>query len=366
MHIAELKSENFRNLGKQTLTFHPHVNLITGDNGAGKTALLEALYTLGRGKSFRENQTRHIIAHDESQFRLIATLAQHGQTRRLGMEKSAREHRLRLDGEDLKHLSQLAALLPIEIINADNFALIDQGPEHRRRFADYGLFYAEPRFLPAWQRYQYALKNRNAALRADWPDAQIRPFHKLLAEHAATIDQYRRAYLAELEHTLNHYHAELGGLDPIRIHYQRGWAAEHDLADLLDRHLARDRQLKHTRDGIHRSDLRFYSGERDIAHHYSRGQQKTLMAALILAQSQHIARHFGQHPIMLVDDISAELDPARRHMLLDFLIASGAQIFITQIRDHSPLAIPCAHRRYRIDHGHIEAENSCKPEPGST
>ncbi|MDO4776486.1 MAG: DNA replication/repair protein RecF [Cardiobacteriaceae bacterium] len=358
MHIATLHSENFRNLASQTLAFHPHVNLICGDNGAGKTALLEALYTLGRGKSFRENQTRHIIRHDEAQFRLIATLAQNGQMRRLGMEKSAREHRLRVDGEDLKNLSHLARLLPVEIINADNFALIDQGPEHRRRFADYGLFYAEPRFLPAWQRYQYALKNRNAALRADWPDAQIRPWHKLMAEHADAIDQYRRAYLADLERTLNHFHAELGGLDTIRIHYQRGWAQDSHLADLLDRHLARDRHLKHTRDGIHRSDLRFYAGERDIAHHYSRGQQKTLMAALILAQSQHIALHFGHHPVMLVDDISAELDPERRHMLLGFLIASGAQIFITQIRDNNPLAIPCAHQRYHIAHGHITADSA--------
>lgn len=357
MHIAELRCEHFRNLSAQTHTFHPHVNLISGDNGAGKTALLEALYTLGRGKSFRENQTRHIITHNQTQFRLIATLTHNKHTRRLGMEKSPREHRLRLDGEDIKHLSHLAKLLPVEIINADNFALIDQGPEHRRRFTDYGLFYAEPRFLPAWQRYQYALKNRNAALRADWPDAQIRPWHKLMAEHATAIDHYRRSYLENLERTLNRYHADLGGLDPIRLHYQRGWSQEHDLADLLDRHLPRDRQLKHTRDGIHRSDLRFYAHERDIAHHYSRGQQKTLMAALILAQSQHIARHYGHHPVMLIDDISAELDPERRHMLLGFLIDSGAQIFITQIRDNHPLAIPCAHQRYHIAHGTLSAEN---------
>ena len=358
IQLNTLHIEHLRNLGTQTLEFHPHINLIQGANGTGKTALLEAIHLLGRGKSFRENQTRHIIRHDEHHLRLVARLNRGGQEHQIGLEKTAREHRLRADGQDLKHLSQLASLLPVEIINADNFALIDQGPEHRRRFADYGLFYAENTFLPAWQRYQYALKNRNAALRADWPDAQIRPWHKLLDEHARTIDSLRRRYLDDLATRLNRYHAELGGLDPIDIHYQRGWHSDSSLAELLDAHLARDRQLKHTRDGIHRSDIRFYSNGRDIAHTYSRGQQKTLMAALVLAQAQSIAHHSGYHPLMLIDDISAELDLRRGQMLLDFLIDSGAQLFITQISDSTALRIPCPHRRFNITDGTLDIRHT--------
>lgn len=231
MHLTRLTLENYRNLAPQTLDFHPQTNLISGQNGSGKTALLEALYTLGRGKSFRETQTRHIIAHHHDYYRLIAH-THHHQPHLLGIERQLRDYRIRLDGETLPNLAALATHLPIEILNNDRFALIEQGPENRRQFSDYGLYYHHPDFLPAWQRYQYALKNRNAALRDNWPDEHIRPWHPQLAQSAARIDQLRHTYLKQLETRLNHYHAELGGLEPLEIHYQRGWQNDTELAEL--------------------------------------------------------------------------------------------------------------------------------------
>lgn len=352
--IRQLRLDGVRNLAAATLDLHPRCTLISGDNGSGKTALLEALYLLGRGKSFRENQTRHLINHDKPHLRLIARIERDGREHLLGIEKSVREHRLRLDGENLKTLSDLAALTPNQILNSDNFALIDQGPEHRRRYLDYGLYYHNPAFLPDWQRYNYALKNRNAALRQNWRAADLAPWNHILGETGSRIDAYRRAYLAALEQALNTYHAELGGLDPIHIHYQRGWAGD-DLAAQLTANNERDSQLKHTRDGIHRADIRFHANGRDIAHHYSRGQQKTLICALILAQTRLITADNGSHPIILIDDIAAELDRRRQHMLLNFLADSGAQLYITHI-DGDDLPLPDAladHQHLHIDAGRI-------------
>ena len=351
--IRQLRLDGIRNLAAATLDLHPRCTLISGDNGSGKTALLEALYLLGRGKSFRENQTRHLINHDKPHLRLIARIERDGHEHLLGIEKNAREHRLRLDGENLKTLSGLAALTPNQILNSDNFALIDQGPEHRRRYLDYGLYYHNPVFLPDWQRYNYALKNRNAALRQNWRAADLAPWNHILGETGSRIDTYRRAYLTALEQALNTYHAELGGLDPIHIHYQRGWTGD-DLTAQLTANNERDSQLKHTRDGIHRADIRFHADGRDIAHHYSRGQQKTLICALILAQTRLITADNGSHPVILIDDIAAELDRRRQHMLLNFLADSGAQLYITHIDGDLPLPDTLAdHQHLHIDAGRI-------------
>ena len=352
--IRQLRLDGIRNLAAATLDLHPRCTLISGDNGSGKTALLEALYLLGRGKSFRENQTRHLINHDKPHLRLIARIERDGREHLLGIEKSAREHRLRLDGENLKTLSGLAALTPNQILNSDNFALIDQGPEHRRRYLDYGLYYHNPAFLPDWQRYNYALKNRNAALRQNWRTADLSPWNRILGETGEQIDALRQAYLATLETTLNTYHAELGGFDRIHIHYQRGWPAGQPLAALLDANNERDALLKHTRDGIHRADLRYHAGGRDVAHHYSRGQQKTLICALILAQTRLITADSGTAPVILIDDIAAELDRPRQQKLLQFLADSPSQLYITHI--DGDLELPAAladHQRLHIEAGVI-------------
>lgn len=348
MPIQRLQYEHFRNLAAGQLEFHPRLNLIHGSNGSGKTALLEALYSLGRGKSFRETQTRHIIAYGESYYRLVAEIETNGRQQRLGMERSVRGYILRCNGETLHSLGRLAEILPIQILNSDHFALIDQGPEYRRRFTDYGLFFHDSAFLPAWQRYAHALRSRNAALRQNWPDDHIRPYHTVLADSAAAIDAQRRRYLTVLEDAINRYHAELGGLESIAIRYYKGWAEEAPLADLLDKRLNRDRQLKHTRDGIHRAEWRFYADGQDTAHHFSRGQQKTLLCALLLAQSQTIAADTGVHPVMLIDDIAAELDAKRRALLMEFLQNSGSQLFITAIE---PDAAPADSRRFYIEQG---------------
>ncbi|WP_072281539.1 DNA replication/repair protein RecF [Rappaport israeli] len=357
MYIKTLTCNHFRNLANTTLTFHPQGNWIYGLNGSGKTAFIEMLYLLGRGKSFRTNQTKTLITHTQPYLRLIAQIHKNQQPHLLGIEKTPQQHTQRLNGEPFHGLSKLAQLTPICLLNNTNFALLDQGPEQRRKFIDFGVFYADPQFFPQWQRYQYALKNRNAALKQQWADNLILPWQQLLSDSAKHIDTMRQHYLARLENALNHYHAQLGGLEPIRLVYHRGWQAHTSLANVLQHHLERDKLLKHTRDGIHRAELRFYANEQDITQYFSRGQQKTLLSALILAQASLIAQDSGTHPIMLIDDLSAELDFKRQKLLLSFIIQSATQWFITSINAPSEDLIPSNSQIFYLENGHFNRKD---------
>lgn len=342
---VRLHCVNFRNMPDCHWSFHPRLNLISGANGSGKTCLLEALYVLARGKSFRDSNPLHLIRHEQSLFRLIDRFNDDTQEHLLGLERDKNRLQLRLDSTPLNSLAQLAEQLPTLLINSDTFALLNEGPMARRRFIDYGVYYQDPVFLEHWRRYSHALRSRNAALKQNWPTSAYSPLHQMLAEHALHIDRLRRVYCQRLEERFNHYHHRLGGLDALSLSYQAGW--NHDLAEQLDAQLEYDRSIRQTRSGPHRADLRLRAGEHDPAHHYSRGQQKTLLTALVLAQADLIASDHHSRPIILLDDLGAELDAQRQELLLRFLLDSGSQLFITAIEHRSLNDLP--HQDIRLD-----------------
>ncbi|MBR1375834.1 MAG: DNA replication/repair protein RecF [Cardiobacteriaceae bacterium] len=330
MYISKLNLENFRIFKSVELNFHRQMNLIFGANGSGKTALIEALFYLGRGRSFRENLNSHIIQYGANYFRVIGEIVASQQKHLIGVERNRQDYKLHINGENAS-FSALAEILPIQIINSDLFALITGAPENRRKFTDYGLFYRNSDFFPLWRQYQYALKNRNAALRQNWNDEFIAPWNAQMAQAAEKIDVMRREWLLELEQTLNKYHEQFGALQQLSINYRRGWSEDCSLYEVLQRNLARDREQKFTRDGIHRAEWRLYADGHDCAHYFSRGQQKTAVCALIVAQSEKIAEYTATKPVILIDDLPAELDRGRRDLIRDFLQRNNCQLFISAI-----------------------------------
>lgn len=342
-----LKLQHHRNLATQSLEFHPRWNLITGANGSGKTALLEALYLLGRGKSFRSPKPRHWIAHGQSALLLYAEFERLGQRHRVGFSHSGQEFRIHIN-EQNQPQSALVQLLPVQLINHERLNLALASPDVRRRLLDYGVYYATPDFLPQWQRYQRALKQINAGLRQQWAWTKLSAWYEILAHAGETIHAQRQHYLAQLQSALNHYHHHLGGFEIIELRYQRGYPDEVSLFDWLARQFERDRKQAYLKDGIHRADMSFYADGQNIAQRYSRGEQKTLMSALLLAQSSLIGEQTGVVPMMLVDDLGAELDGERQTLLLQLLQASGAQCFVSHL---GALDLGYEHQRFKLERG---------------
>lgn len=332
MGLVSLVVRDFRNLRSAELNFSPTLNLIVGPNGAGKTSLLEALYFLGRGRSFRTSYAAPLIREGASGFLLHGCVdGPSGQRLPIGMSRDANVLRVRLGGQPLRRLSELLPYFPFQVVTPDSHQLLQGGPRYRRRFLDWGLFHVEPTFFPEWQRYSQALKQRNAALRAKSPKAEVQLWDRELIESGLAIEGSRRRYLDQLLPTVEQTVADLVGITTIKWEYRAGWNRRLSFAEALDQSFEGDRFQRVTRTGPHRADL-FPSIAGEAVHErVSRGQQKQIVIALMLAQAAVYRQRTGRMCIFLIDDLASELDTSLRGRIWNQLRSLQAQVFLSAI-----------------------------------
>ncbi|TVR60722.1 MAG: DNA replication/repair protein RecF [Candidatus Competibacteraceae bacterium] len=335
MRIASLAITGFRNLERVDLDCAAGLNLLIGPNASGKTSLLEAVYFLGRGRSFRTRQPRELIQTGAAAFRVTAALVD-GRGRRVpvGVERDARESTVRIGGAPTRSLAELARQTPVLLLNPDSHRLLEDGPKQRRRFMDWGLFHAEPGFLDAWRRYGAALRHRNAALRTQAAHRVVDAWDGELSAAAERLDRLRETFCEALGAVLRPLSGSTLGTEAVQVDYRRGWPLEppeRDFASWLRGGRDRDRQQGHTRLGPHRADFTVRVADRPSAEALSRGQQKLLVIALVLAQAELYRRRVGDACILLIDDLPAELDSANRARVTQALAELDAQLFATAI-----------------------------------
>jgi DNA replication and repair protein RecF len=335
MRVVTLDIAGFRNLRRVRIDCASGLNLLIGPNASGKTSVLEALYVLGRGRSFRARQPREMIQTGAAVFRVVAIITD-GDGRRVpvGIERDARELTARIGGAPTRSLAELARRAPVLLLNPDSHRLLEDGPKQRRRFMDWGLFHAEPGFLDAWRRYDVALRHRNAALRTHAADRVVDAWDGELAAAAALLDRLRGCFCKALESALEPLAGATLGKVAVEVDYRRGWPlepSERDFASWLRAGRAQDRQQGHTRLGPHRADFVPRVAGRPPAEALSRGQQKLLVIALVLAQAELYRRHAGDACILLIDDLPAELDLDNRARVTRALAGLDTQLFVTAI-----------------------------------
>lgn len=354
MALLELGIRDLRNLQAVDLRPGPGVNLITGANASGKTSLLEAVYFLGRGRSFRTHRLERLVRRGADTVQVFGRIgAESRGAIPVGVERNRQGTRVRLGGRDVKTLAELVAALPIQMITPHSHKLLEEGPRYRRQFLDWGVFHVEPAFLPAWQRFRRALKQRNAALR-NAPVEAAAAWEPELAQAAEALDQLRAQYVQRLTAALPGYLDPLLGSLPVALAYWRGWSAERAFGDVLTQQRGQDREQGFTGQGPHRAELVISVEGRPAAGHVSRGQQKILVAALLLAQAGLFQAVTGRRCVLLVDDVAAELDAEHRARLLGQAVAMEAQAFVTAIE--APWAgelLPAGARMFHVEHGKV-------------
>jgi DNA replication and repair protein RecF len=333
MSLGELRIENLRCIESAALEFSPELNLIAGENGAGKTSILEAIFLLGRGRSFRTRSAERLVRHGRS------ALTVFGRTQDLppkaaGIEVSREGTRARVNGENVQTLLELSGVLPVQAIDPDIHKLIEHGPERRRRWLDWLVFHVEPSFAPQWARYQRALKQRNAALKAGQPGATS--WDAVLVEAGEAISGARASALRQLEPYLDRLFGAFSGL-AVQINFNAGWPPERTLQDQLRTNLERDRERGLTHGGPHRADVELRIKGRAAREVLSRGQQKLTAVAMIVSQLQLLRAQLGMRATLLLDDPAAELDAKNLARLFDELTALKCQMIATSLTPETAL-----------------------------
>ena len=326
--LQSLELYNFRNFQQQSFEFSPCVNLITGANGSGKSSILEALFYLARGRSFRISNPGFLLKNGEKNFTIRAHMA--GDISLASNRDSSGKTQHKVNGEVCATMIELSSNLPILFLDTNSQRWLAAGPKNRRQMIDWGLFYGRyHEFFSTWRNFRRALLQRNAAIKA------LSDFHywdEIFTNHANQLNLLRSQYVHDIQTSFDqiwHSFPESEQIGPIEFKYFKGHQQE--LLQELASSTHRDQKLGHTAVGPHRADLLINVNNQAAHSILSQGQQKLLTYALTVAQAHLHKTDTNNNCILLLDDVCAELDLGKRASIFQLLKASPNQTIITGV-----------------------------------
>lgn len=340
MMLKQLQGQHFRNYSHFEFNPSPTTTIIYGDNGSGKTSLLEAVYLLGSGKSFRTSRLQYLLANQGAdEFVLHAQLQVMNNLHRAGISRNKNAFTaLRLNGESVSSLSVFAKLFPVHVFHSGSVDLIYGGAEVRRRFLDWGLFHVEHEFHALWRTLNKIVRQRNHLLKQSRVNpAEISVWDEQLVSVSDKITALRRAQLEQIGAYLQRLCADVWEAAEIKVRLAAGWAEGTDLSQGLLEAYEVDRQRGFTSRGAHRADVRLTIDGQAVKEIMSRGQIKTLSILLGLAQLMYLVNEKELRTVILVDDMAAELDSHHMSYLVDQLSKLQQQVIYTAL---SPQELP--------------------------
>jgi DNA replication and repair protein RecF len=365
-------------LASISIELSPAINVFYGDNGSGKTSLLEGVSLLGLGRSFRSHKTRSLVNHEETALTVFGTVdieyvngesdGSDNQAQYIvpvGVQKARNGSSIiKVSGETIRSAAVLAKQLPLLIINAHSFQLIEGSPVQRRQFLDWLVFHVKPEFAGLWSALQKTLKQRNSLLRRDKIDPlDIEPWDREFIRLSQEIDAVRgevfHAFLDSFQQLDSEF--SLNSL-AIQMDYYRGWDHDRDISDVLKSDFMRDCRDGYTHQGPQRAEIKIKAKSKPAIDVLSRGQEKSLVCAMTIAQAHLYHLSTARQCVFLIDDLLAELDKQHVQILTNWLIGLGAQVLVTGV-NKSELLNPWNAKKiniavFHVKHGDIEQEKT--------
>jgi DNA replication and repair protein RecF len=329
MSLLKLDIYAVRNIQQESIIPSPAINLIVGKNASGKSALIEAIYILGRAKSFRCSSIKSVINFAQQHLIVSAqTLQTNGSHMHLGIQLDGKNIEIHINQQLKQKRSDLAYALPLQLIHPKSYELLDAGSQIRREFLDWGVFNNDENFLPAWRKFKKTLSQRNALLKTRRLE-QINVWDKELVYYGTIVDCYRQQYLEKFKPVFIEIIGRFLALDGIDLKLVSGWDKTKEFTQVLIEDRDKDLRYGFTQSGPHRGDFQLLVNNRLAKDFVSRGQLKLLVMSLKLAQVQLLANEQSQTGCILIDDFAAELDVINRAKLLHYLSEMACQVFIT-------------------------------------
>jgi len=356
VRLTKLRLENLRNIVELQIEPARGFNLFTGDNGAGKTSILEAAYVLSHGYSFRTRRSELLVRAGAANLTVFGIVnRESGSTRRLGMVQDDGHWSARVDGETPPNLASALAHAAAVCFDPGAHALISGPSEERRRFVDWGVFHVEPEYAETVRRYRRTLKQRNLALREGLADRELDAWDDELVQTAEPVQAARQRYLDRLLPRLKRLLAEyLPELGEATVQTSPGWKPDRPFPAVLADARALDRMRGHTTRGPHRADWSIAFASAARREYLSRGQEKLCAIASALAQAELYQIDHGEWPIVLLDDLPSELDASHQDQVLRSL-AGADQVWLSSTDVPATLLrTGTVYRRFHVEQGRIQ------------
>ena len=331
--LEKIVIADYRNIQLQEIDFSPNVNCISGNNGEGKTNLLDAIYYLSMTKSAFASSDKFNFRHGTEEFSIAGTYRMpNGLSSRFALKMTAKgEKKVKRDDKPYQKVSEHVGVLPVVMVSPADVSMVSESGDERRRFVNAVLSQMDREYMSAMQQYNRLLLQRNKMLKDQVVDrALLEVIDMRMSALAEPVYKARKKFVEDLKPIVSEYYKALSGdSEQVDIEYESE-LADASLESILASSFEKDRILKHTTSGIHRDDFLFKMNGHPIRRFGSQGQQKSFLVSLKFAQYEIMKRNYGFAPILLLDDVFDKLDMGRISNLLQMVASNDfGQIFIT-------------------------------------
>ncbi|RLA07992.1 MAG: hypothetical protein DRQ51_03980 [Gammaproteobacteria bacterium] len=350
MIFKSIEILRYKNISK--INIKPErINFIVGENGSGKTSLLDAFYYCAHGKSFISSDVRHQIQYNESDFNLITKIKNNNNELKVAYNKNTKIKKIKINNKNIQRQSDITKHIPLKTLHPNSILLINGQESHRRDFVNWGLFHMKHSFNDIWSKYLQTLKQRNNSLKTK-EISLIQVWDNKLSFLSQEIDNLRLEYIEILTQTIQQYTQKFF-VKEVSIVYYRGWRQGVELLENLKKEINNDIKKGWTGVGPHKFSLKIMHNNNECRYNFSRGQQKILSYCLVLAQIKLLEVVTGKISVLLIDDILSELDQKNTMTILKIIKKLNNQVFLSSISYTKELKSVKNHKMFHMKQGSI-------------